>query len=42
MRRPSSLLPVLAATALLLTACGTEHTGPGNTGADAAEPPPHT
>ncbi|UDL97532.1 DUF4232 domain-containing protein [Streptomyces longhuiensis] len=40
MRRPASLLPVLAATALLLTACGTQHAGPGNPTADAAEPPP--
>ncbi|GGY94903.1 DUF4232 domain-containing protein [Streptomyces poonensis] len=29
-------LPVLAATALLLTACGTEHAGAGSPGADAA------
>ncbi|MEU5055070.1 MULTISPECIES: DUF4232 domain-containing protein [unclassified Streptomyces] len=42
MRRPASLLPVLAATALLLTACGTQHAGPGNPTADAAEPPPRT
>ncbi|MFF1592948.1 DUF4232 domain-containing protein [Streptomyces sp. NPDC058286] len=42
MRRPASLLPVLAATALLLTACGTQHSGPGNTNADAAGPPPRT
>ncbi|MFC9951147.1 DUF4232 domain-containing protein [Streptomyces prasinus] len=46
MRRPAGLrpasaattpfLPVLAATALLLTACGTEHADAGSTGADAA------
>ncbi|MFD0115761.1 DUF4232 domain-containing protein [Streptomyces sp. NPDC058320] len=42
MRRPASLLPVLAATALLLTSCGTQHAGPGNPTADAAEPPPRT
>ncbi|MDX3457407.1 DUF4232 domain-containing protein [Streptomyces sp. ME02-8801-2C] len=35
-RRPAPLLPALAATALLLTACGSEHSGTGNTGADAA------
>ncbi|WP_405779543.1 DUF4232 domain-containing protein [Streptomyces sp. NBC_01378] len=42
MRRPASLLPVVAATALLLTACGTERAGPGDTGAGAADPPPRT
>ncbi|MFD4607138.1 DUF4232 domain-containing protein [Streptomyces sp. NPDC058440] len=31
-------LSALAAAALLLTACGTEHAGAGNTGADAAAP----
>ncbi|MDN3261998.1 DUF4232 domain-containing protein [Streptomyces sp. CSDS2] len=40
LRRPSAaplpLLPALAATALLLTACGTEHAGPGSTGARAS------
>ncbi|WP_432165429.1 DUF4232 domain-containing protein [Streptomyces sp. bgisy031] len=42
MRRPASLLPVLAATALLLTACGTEHTGPASAGSGAAERPTRT
>ncbi|MCX5387243.1 DUF4232 domain-containing protein [Streptomyces sp. NBC_00083] len=35
--RPS-LVPALAATALLLTACGTEHAGAGGTGASAPSP----
>ncbi|MEU2437332.1 DUF4232 domain-containing protein [Streptomyces rubradiris] len=39
-RRPSGaslpLLSALAATAVLLTACGTEHAGPGSTGARAS------
>ncbi|WP_405817639.1 DUF4232 domain-containing protein [Streptomyces sp. NBC_01390] len=37
--RTAPLLLALAATTLLLTACGTEHAGAGNTGADAAESP---
>ncbi|WP_371660523.1 DUF4232 domain-containing protein [Streptomyces sp. NBC_00280] len=40
--RTAPLLSALAATALLLTACGTERAGAGNTGADAAEPPSAT
>lgn len=42
MRRSASLMSTLAATALLLTACGTERTGAGNTGAGTAVPPSRT
>ncbi|WP_039628691.1 DUF4232 domain-containing protein [Streptomyces sp. 769] len=42
MRRPVSLISALAATALLLTACGTERAGAGSTGARAAAPPSRT
>ncbi|GAA3903321.1 DUF4232 domain-containing protein [Streptomyces lacrimifluminis] len=37
--RTAPFLSALAATALLLTACGTEHAGTGSTGADAVQPP---
>jgi hypothetical protein len=40
--RTAPLLSSLAATALLLTACGTERTGAGNTGVGAAETPSRT
>ncbi|MGW3494788.1 DUF4232 domain-containing protein [Streptomyces sp. NPDC001020] len=40
MRRPASLLSTLAATALLLTACGTERAGVGSTGGARASVPP--
>ncbi|WP_406439340.1 DUF4232 domain-containing protein [Streptomyces sp. NBC_01613] len=42
MRRPAFPLSVLATTALLLTACGTEHSGAGNSEARAAAPPSRT
>ncbi|GAA1278427.1 DUF4232 domain-containing protein [Streptomyces aureus] len=42
MRRPNALLPALAATTLLLTACGTEPADSGNTSANAAGPSPRT
>ncbi|MFJ9615284.1 DUF4232 domain-containing protein [Streptomyces noursei] len=42
MRRPVSLISALATTALLLTACGTERAGAGNTGTRAAVPPSRT
>ncbi|MEV0603713.1 DUF4232 domain-containing protein [Streptomyces sp. NPDC050315] len=38
MRRPAALLPALTATALLLTACGTERATPGNTDAPVSVP----
>ncbi|MFF3977976.1 DUF4232 domain-containing protein [Streptomyces sp. NPDC001828] len=38
MRRPASLVPVLTAAALLLTACGTERADSGHSGTDAAGP----
>ncbi|MFI6039919.1 DUF4232 domain-containing protein [Streptomyces sp. NPDC051315] len=41
MRRPTPLLPALAAC-LLLTACGAERAGTGDTGPGAASPPPRT
>jgi len=42
MPRAACLLPVVAATALLLTACGTDRAGSGNTGAATAEPSSRT
>ncbi|MYS22217.1 Protein of unknown function [Streptomyces sp. DvalAA-14] len=42
MPRRTALLPALAATALLLTACGTEHAGAGNSGTGTAAPPSRT
>ncbi|WP_330461726.1 DUF4232 domain-containing protein [Streptomyces sp. NBC_00820] len=42
MRRPAPFLSALAATALLLTACGTERVGAGSAGAGTAEPSSRT
>ncbi|MFJ9852618.1 DUF4232 domain-containing protein [Streptomyces sp. NPDC101150] len=42
MRRPAVLLSTVAATALLLTACGTARTGAGGSGARASAPPSRT
>ncbi|MFI6055852.1 DUF4232 domain-containing protein [Streptomyces violascens] len=42
MHRPACLLSTLAVATLLLTACGTERAGTGNSGAGASVPPPRT
>ncbi|MFI1801155.1 DUF4232 domain-containing protein [Streptomyces sp. NPDC020379] len=42
MRRAASLLSAVGATALLLTACGSERTGAGTSGAPASVPPSRT